>query len=142
MKFDLDIKGDRAAIKVIDTLGDRAVNLRPALTAAGEIIEEGIAKNFRQGGSHFGESWPGLEASTLERKSRQGLSSEVLRAHGALEAGLTGGQDAVKRVAKFQVRVGTKNFVARFHQGKRPLIGIAKSDRAKIFALLRRHMTP
>ena len=142
MRFDLDIKGDRAAIKVIDQLGDRAVNLRPVLTDIGDIIEEGIARNFEAGGGEFGEPWPALATSTLERKARQGLSPEVLRAMGDLEASLTGGEGAVKRVAKFQVRVGTKRYVARFQQQRRAVIGISTQDRKRIFRLLRRHMTP
>jgi hypothetical protein len=56
VRFDLDIKGDRAAVKVIDTLSDRAANLRPVLTEIGDIIEEGIAENFESGGGRLRSS--------------------------------------------------------------------------------------
>lgn len=149
MRIDLDINGDKAAAARLKEIGDRAVNVKPVLTQIGEVMREGLAKQWETGGAHLGgkgSPWPKLAKATIERKAREGLNREVLRATGALESSLKGG--AIFSVASSQVRVGTKDFRARFHQGgtkqgmpARKLVGVAKADRQGIFRLLRRHLT-
>lgn len=153
MRLDLDVKGDKAAVAKIDELSDRAGNIRPVLTKAGQIIKDGIAAQVAGGGSHLGgkgSPWPKLAQETLTRKAREGLSAKTLDATGHLIASLGGGSGHVFKVATTQVRVGTKDFKARFHQGgregrgtepARKLVGIAKADRSSIFRLIRKHMT-
>lgn len=151
MRFDLEVKGDKVAIAKIDELSDRAGDLQPVFRAAGEIIAKGLKRQFETRGAYLGGKgtpWKPLAAATVERKSRQGLPADVLVAAGALAASLTGGKGHVLRIAKTQVRVGTKDFKARFHQGgtsqgepARKLVGIAKNDREAIFRLVRKHLT-
>jgi phage gpG-like protein len=151
VRYAFEVKGDRAAVRRIDELATAAGNPKPVLVAAGEIIRKGLERQFETEGRHLGDPWPALAAETLERKSRQSQSPDLMVATGALKASLSGGSGSVMRVAKWQVRVGTKDFVARFKQGgakgarrgvepARKLVGIAARDRAEIFTLLRRHM--
>ena len=151
MRFDLEIKGDSTATARMEELSNRAVNLSPVLTAAGEIMKKGLAKQFDSKGAYLGGKgtpWPKLAKATVERKVRQGFNPDILRANGELEESLRGGSGHVFRVAKTQVRTGTKDYRARFHQGgtikgepARKLVGLSTRDREKIFSLVRKHMT-
>jgi hypothetical protein len=124
VRFDIEIH-DRAAIERVDGMRDRAQNFRPVLRQVGEIIEDGVAKNFATRGGYYGDPWPKLAAATIARKARQGLDPGILRATGKLEAAVAG---SFERVATKQVRVGTRYF----HQATRKLYGVARSDRRKI----------
>lgn len=151
MRLDLDLNGDKIALRKIDALGDRALETRPLLVAVGKVIQDGIAKQWETGGAYLGgegSPWPDIAKSTAERKAREGLSATLHGETGKLQDSLTGGQGSVIRITKLQVRVGTRDPKAYFHQGgtsrgipARKLVGIAPADRPKIFSLLRKHMT-
>lgn len=142
----LEIREEGSAL--LDEIADRAGDFRPALAQAGQIMEEGLDRQWASRGGYFNAPWPALAASTLKRKAREGLSPAVLEATGSLRAAVTGGRGHVHRVARTRVRVGTKDFRAQFHQHGAPganlparkLVGLAPADRERILRLILRHL--
>ena len=124
----------------IQAVGARALVPTPALEAAREVLKAGIARNFDSQGATFGGPWPPLAASTLERKGRQGLPSEILKARGVLARNAArGGKKG--SVGKYSVRVGIATWYAQFAQTKNPrrvIVGVDQKDFGKIIGLLYR----
>lgn len=150
MRADLEVRGDKEAAARLSQLGNQAVNTGPLLTAIGVLIQEGLRRNFETQGAYLGGKgapWPKLSPETLSRKTQSHKPLDLMRVTDALRQSLSGGQGHVFRVAKTQVRVGTKDFRARIHQGGTPqgeparkLVGIARIDAIRIFGMIRRHL--
>jgi phage gpG-like protein len=150
-RADLEVFGDKEAADLLRQVGDRAVDMKPAFAKCYTIMEEGLRKQFESKGAYLGTPWPALAKTTLERKAREGLSSEPLvGASQILKTSLEGGRGRIKSVTKTQVRIGTKDFVARFHQGgsktkaglpARKLVGVSRGDWSRVFATIRSYLS-
>jgi hypothetical protein len=147
--IETQIIGETAAATKINLMGARATNATPAFIAIREILLRGHEQQFESKGAFLGTPWPPLAASTVERKIRQGQSSEVLKATGALEEALTGGAGKVGTVGKSFARAGVsgKLFQARFAQAgaggerrgeepPRPVVGIGVGEGQEAVKLL------
>lgn len=151
MPTDFTIDGDKLAQDILDKIGTQAQAPQPVMTKALKLVQAGIRKNIGSRGGYYGTSWPALAASTVERKTRQGYRTNPLIAKGVLLGSLAGSNKAsIFKVAKTVARTGTKDYLARFHQGgtdggktkipARPLLDIKKDDRSKIFEMIREHL--
>lgn len=143
-RFDLDIKGDKEAVKHLEHLESRAANIKPIFEKVGQIMQMGVKRTWHTQGGYIDKPWSQLAAATLERKLREGKPAGILQARGKLEASTTA--KPFISIAKTQVRVGVKDFKARFHQGgssprlpARPIVGLADHDRQSIFRVVLDH---
>jgi hypothetical protein len=139
--IDAYVIGDKEAAAKIQLVGAKAENATPAFVAIRELLLEGHKRQFESKGAFLGTPWAPLSPATIERKGREGESSEILNATGALATALGGGQGKVGTVGKSFARAGVsgKLFQARFAQagagGKRrgdesprPIVGIGLSE--------------
>lgn len=156
MKFQFEVKNERDVSVKLGEMGERARDARPAMRKVADILATGVRESAETHGGHVSETWPPLAESTRERKARQGLPPEALRATGALLASLEGHTaQTIHRVNKQSAVVGTKVPYARYHQrgfsasfgkvGKRgvprrKLVGIARTDRENALELIQNYL--
>jgi hypothetical protein len=171
MRMALSVRGDRVTGQMLEKMGKRATNLTPVLTEAGEIMQHGIEHQWESDGAFLGgkgSPWEPLSQLTEERKAAQGFDPEPLVATGKLGRSLLkGGSGHIFKITPVSVRVGTRDYVALFHQGgsaapssgrashkagagaggdryipARKVVGVRKKDWGIIYALLRKHLVP
>lgn len=113
-----------------------------ALAEATLIIREGIRKNFESEGAYFGERWEELSDKTIANKEAKGTAeNQILVDHGDLRHDLTDDYGMFIAAIGTEVKVGTDDWRAHFHQGgtekmpARPIIGVAEHDVAEIYVL-------
>ena len=134
-------------MKHMDKVVERAGDISAPLNKGADIVAAGIKKNWDTKGAYFGSGWPAIAETTLLQKLHDGYPSETLVATGALKNSLTGGSDWIRRLAKTQITLGTRNYKSRFHQGgvtsrglpKRKVLAITAADRKKIFQIFVDH---
>jgi hypothetical protein len=116
--IDVHVIGAKEAAAKLNLVGARAADMRPAFIAVRELLLEGHKRQFESKGQYLGTPWAPLSDATLERKSREGQSTEILNATGALQNALEGGSGKVGTVGKTFARAGVsgKLFEARFAQ--------------------------
>lgn len=122
MRIDVDVDGLPRARGRIDSLGDRAADVRPAWRDVVTLLERETEGRFRSRGAG---RWAPLDADTIRRKARdrdprvRGNSSRVLVATGALMDSLTssGSRYAKRELGPTELRFGSRNPVANVHQG-------------------------
>ena len=141
MKFALDVKNDRKVADGIIDLGGRATSAQPVLTAASEVLQAGLARNFRSRGGALGAPW-----SARVDGSPATLQGET----GGLEAALTGGDGSFKRTTATMGIAGARGdsaFIARFHQGgttrglpARKVVGVSDTDQAVLLKMVERYL--
>lgn len=138
--IDVQVIGEKEAAQKLYLLGARAENATPAFIAIRALLFEGHKRQFESQGEFLGTPWAPLTEATVERKTRQGLPNEVLKATGALETALRGGAGKVGTVGKSFARAGVSGrlYWARFAQAgasgslyrrgseiARPIVGIS-----------------
>jgi hypothetical protein len=136
MKFDfrIDASGPR---RELGGMAERAMDTLPPFTVIAQELAAARAANAASDGAYYGQPWAGLAQSTRERKSRQGLSGEVMHETGELRAALEGGAGSFERVYPTGVAVGVGGlFYARFQHALRPIVGVRPEDEAAAVVLI------
>lgn len=86
------VKGAKELREKTERIASRVESPGGASARLTEIFRSRIEQRFSSGGDG---SWASLSAETVETKARKGLDPGILRATGALEAAMTGGQAQV-----------------------------------------------
>lgn len=124
----IETKGVPQAVQDLVGVTERTGDIRP-------LTDKLRAIYLRSNEKHWGSNWPSLAESTVERKTRTGLSTDPEVATGALRKALT--QKRAKgqktRRKKDQLTFGTSLFYAGWQQGTksqpaRDLIDLTASD--------------
>lgn len=84
MKFEI-IFNPGNSIEHLEDIDYRLRNQEPMLLNMGLLLSEFMA-------AQWGQGWPPLAQSTLERKAREGFSDEILVRTGDLKEAVTGGE--------------------------------------------------
>lgn len=117
MKINIDLQGDRATIRHLNEVGQRSVNLYPAMEYIADDFQRVMARNFRSDGGYSGPMWAPLTDSWLEEKIRRGKNNGILQFDQFLVRSLTqrNARGAIRRVTHDSVERGTRIFYAIFH---------------------------
>jgi phage gpG-like protein len=140
VKLDIETIGEEKVLNSIAEIRARAKDARPATRKVKEILIAANRKQFESQGSYSGDSWAPLAASTLERKSREGIDPRPLHGKtGALGASLTGGRGKRSAATKQGARAGSKVWYGVFARSgtksgepARKLVGLSHADQVKI----------
>lgn len=105
MRVELDIEGDRWAVRKMERLAENAKHARPLMEQLAEHLREGQRQQFVSE-----QGWTPLAASTRERKRRQRLPMKAMVASGRLEKALTKrrARGSITRIDNNSVRVGIR----------------------------------
>lgn len=135
----LTVQADTAAAeRSLQRLADNVRDARPFLHDAADQFHRLERKRFdRQGDG----DWPGLDADTLEKKAREGLSPRILMATGALRRAMTTrASGSVLRVTRESLEVGTTIPYAEHVNRRRPIVNIDSRDVSRFSRLLVGHV--
>lgn len=115
MRLRVETRGVGDAAETVAVIGRRAVEIRPALVKAQEILAQGERATFTLA--------RGLRSpqrkDTAARKRRDGFASVAYRQSGDLEDSLTtagGGGDAVRRITGSTLRFGSDTYYLPFQR--------------------------
>ena len=143
--FGFTTTGTQEAASVLESVGGRGADARPAWPAIFGIMRADTLARFDRDGR--GE-WKPLSPVTVESKARKRQDPRIMRATGALERALVAdrGRGALRRKSRYQMRYGTTIFYAHFHQeGRgvpaRPLIRVTKAMEKQIVVTLERYVS-
>jgi phage gpG-like protein len=134
--FGLTTTGTQESAAVLNSVGGRGADARPAWPVIFKLMQADTAERFNRDGEG---DWQKLAASTIDAKARKHQDPRIMRASGALYKSLTGdtGRGALRRKSRYQMRYGTSVFYARFHQtGK----GVPKRELITVDAALTRQI--
>lgn len=139
MHGSIETKGVPETVYALHELGVRAGDVRRVSSTVERVFHESERRIF----DRAGPGWPPLAASTRQRKQREGLSPELLRATDALYESLTGGAGGTELVTRDSFRFGTSVPYARFHEGgegvpRRSLTDLTPNDRKQVTQALER----
>jgi phage gpG-like protein len=113
MQFSVQVRGDEAAARRLDKLGNNAERARPVLTKlVGEILAIQEVRFQRNQGMKA------TKASTKATDRRQNRDLKPLRSTGALKDSVTrvGGPNQTLVIDNNSLKIGTTLSYARFHQ--------------------------
>lgn len=147
-RIEADVFGDRALLDRLRLMRTQAQAPRAALHGVADDFLRLMATRF-SGTAH----WKPLTVGAAQQKAKKGRPTIPL-AGGELERSLTvrGSRGSVRRVNKNGMLVGTRNPVARLHQGgtkerrpggrlpARPIIEIGQADRDRWSELFSEHL--
>ena len=99
----------------MEHLRDKAENTDDLLERVGETLQERSERRFKTGGEG---DWPKLAEGTKKRKERQGLSTQILVATGALRDSYTvkGARGSIFEVQNGRLKYGSSLPYASRHQ--------------------------
>jgi phage gpG-like protein len=137
----IEVRGARKAAVDLAELGERGSDIRRVSEKVRSIYRKSNERRFASNGLG---SWPGLAASTVERKSRGGYDARPMRRSGALERSLTAPRaaDQVDRRDKTEFRFGTTLPYAAYHdtgtggEKKRELVELTPAERQEVSRLI------
>lgn len=139
MKLDIDTRGVRQAGGLLDVMGRKAKNLKPAWPGVIRTLIVGERLIFTSRGASIGNRWPELKASTRRIKAKQGMDPRPMVATGGILGELTS-PSGVRSMTGTELRWGTSKFYARFHPD-RPVVGAGRVERRKIARQVLEHLT-
>jgi phage gpG-like protein len=134
--FGLTTTGTQNSAAVLNSIGGRGADARPAWPAIFKLMQADTGQRFDRGGEG---DWQKLAEATIDAKARKHQDPRIMRASGALYKSLTGdrGRGALRRKSRYQLTYGTSVFYARFHQlGK----GVPKRELITVDAALARRI--
>jgi hypothetical protein len=113
--FGIATTGDARAAQVLDSVGGRGADARPAWPGILKMMQGDTAERFDTKGRGL---WRPLAPATIAAKARKNQDPRIMRATGALHRSLTldRGRGALRRKSKYQMRYGSTVFYAQFHQ--------------------------
>lgn len=116
MRVTVQTRGEGDAAEAVVQIGRRAVNARPALTRAAQILAQGERAQFARARASNPQRRP-----TAERKRRAGYPAIPFRQSGDLESSLTsrgGHGDAIRDVAGDTLRFGSNKHYLKFQKAQ------------------------
>jgi phage gpG-like protein len=113
--LDIRAQGDEAASQLIEKLGKRGEDPRPAFR---QILDELRVAEDHWFASHGAGTWPPLAQVTRDAKAKRGQPLTPLVATGALRRTLEvkRGRGTIRSATKTRMRFGTKLWYGRFHK--------------------------
>lgn len=146
---ELSIDGVESTVDLLQGLGERADDMRPATRQIRELLKRGHREQFRSKGAYLGTPWPADSDATIERKSRLGvpglMSTMVLS--GELQEAAEGGKGSSGSATRSLASAGVRIFYARFHidpkragMPPRPVVGIHPKDEARSLRIVEEHL--
>lgn len=139
----IDLLGDEAITKALNTMLARGLDLAPAFYEMGEHILESTQDRMSQELSPDGMPWEPLSINTIEQKDLTNQSEKILRGYGTLADTLS------YQVNSNQLMFGSNLEYAATHQfGRdkanipaRPFLGVSGEDETEILDILRSHLS-
>jgi len=139
----IDLLGDEAITKALNTMLARGLDLAPAFYEMGEHILESTQDRMSQELSPDGTPWEPLSINTIEQKDLTNQSEKILRGYGTLADTLS------YQVNSNQLMFGSNLEYAATHQfGRdkanipaRPFLGVSGEDETEILDILRSHLS-
>lgn len=138
-----------APVELLDGMARRGGDMRPATRYIRTLLIATRRANFESEGALFGEPWPALAESTLEKKKQRGEPADPLVATGASKRAMGGGRGKRTAATRTMARVGVAPalFYLRFHDGKggsrlptRTLNGLPDTARREAISVMQRYL--
>jgi len=138
----IDLLGEKAITKALNTILARGLDLAPAFYEMGEHTLESTQDRMSQELSPDGTPWEPLSINTIEQKDLTNQSEKILRGYGTLADTLS------YQVNSNQLMFGSNLEYAATHQfGRdkanipaRPFLGVSGEDETEILDILRSHL--
>jgi hypothetical protein len=141
----ISLQGVKASAAMLNEIGERAVNMRPAFLRIRKLLIEGNRKQFETKGAYLGTPWAKSAPGTLARKARLEQDLTPMVASGDLERALSGGRGKRTRITRSSVSVGAALFYGKFgfgtdHSPPRPPIGISDETSRESTSIIEKHL--
>lgn len=141
------IDGDRRVRQLLSEMVDRTHGVEVAWPAVGDVIADGLSRQFDSQGVHLGGArWAPLNPAYLAWKIRKGFDPRILHQTGDMRASLTSRPMAVEEYAPMSARFGTDDRKAPFHQSgttfmpARPIINVTEDLADDVNSVLARYI--
>lgn len=130
MRLRLEVDGILVAHRELLGMGERVMDLSPAMRDVRDIVYESEKKLFATEGAHGGTAWTPPSAEWTRRKVTLGLDTKTEQATGDLRRSLTGhARGSYSRVRKDGVDVGTVVPEAKWARKRNPLVAPTEGER-------------
>lgn len=146
MRIVIDTLGEQAVVRELIGIGDRAVDLAPAMDPVMATMRRALTRQFDSQGVHGSGGWAPLAPATVARKRARGLDPRILHATRRLRDSLTerGHRDEVAVARHDGADFGTTVPYARHHQfgtsrmPRRRPVQLPEVDRRQIVRIIQR----